>query len=191
VTITIHQAICGEQNKAWKLLKTTLSNSSIAKKIAFQADLQDRPSGGLQWLPVVRGFLLEDYFLLIKTYPDNSPDVRNGRVFSHCLIIDKSDIQHVSDISPLINNFKSEIDKTIQLKPIIFDTDKQKTVALNDSLQLKFNKIIQSFIKFSDSPKPIIWVGQNYFEIAVCKFWQFLSPDQKENFHFGINSCAT
>lgn len=187
MTITIHQAICGEQNKAWKLLKTTLSDNSIAKKIAFQADLQDRPSGGLQWLPAVRGFLLEDYFLLIKTYPDNSPDVRNGRVFSHCLIIDKTDIQHVFDMSPLINSFKSQVDKKIQLKPIIFDVDKQKTVALNDSLQLRFNKIIQSFINFSISPEPVVWVGQGDFEISVCKFWQLLSPLQKESFHFGIN----
>jgi GTPase-associated protein 1, N-terminal domain type 1 len=187
VTITIHQAICGEQNKAWELLQTTLSDNSIAKKIAFQTDLQDSPPSGLQWLPVIRGFLFSDYFLLIKTYPDDSPDVRNGRVFSHCLIIDKADLLNISDISPLLSVFKLELDKSIQLEPIILTSDKQETVILKDSLQLRFNKVIQSFLKFTNNSEPIIWVGQKHFDIAVCKLWQLLTPTQRENFHFGIN----
>lgn len=190
MAITIHQAICGEQNKAWELLKTTLGESSIAKKIAFQTDLQDSPPSGLQWLPVIRGFLFGDNFLLIKTYPDNSPDVRNGRVFSHCLIIDKADLQYISDLSPLLLVFKLELDKAIQLEPIILTADQQETVVLKDALQLRFNKVIQSFIKFTNSFEPIVWVGQKDFEIAVCKLWQMLSPLQRESFHFGINFNA-
>lgn len=189
--ITIHQAICGEQNKAWDLLKTTLGENSIAKKIAFQTDLQDSPPSGLLWSPVIRGFLFGDYFLLIKTYPDNSPEVRNGRVFSHCLIINKADLQNVSDLFPLLSVFNSEIDKTIHLQTIILTPDKQENVVLQDSLQLRFNKVIQNFIKFTASSEPIVWVGQKHFEIAVCKLWQMLSPTQRENFHFGINFNAS
>jgi GTPase-associated protein 1, N-terminal domain type 1 len=187
VAITIHQATCGEQNKAWELLKTTLGENSIAKKIAFQTDLQDSPPSGLVWSPVIRGFLFGDSFLLIKTYPDNSPDVRNGRVFSHCLIIDKSDLQYISDLSPLLAVFKLELDKTIQLEPIILTAEQQETVVLKDVLQLRFNKVIQSFIKFTGNSEPIVWIGQKHFEIVVCKLWQMLSPTQRENFHFGIN----
>ncbi|RZK27043.1 MAG: hypothetical protein EOO43_00855, partial [Flavobacterium sp.] len=102
MAITIHQAICGEQNKGWELLKTTLNDSALARKIAFQTDLQDSPPSGVSWLPVLRGFLYDEYFLIIKTYPDNSPDVRNGRVFSHCLIIDKADLEFIFDLSHII-----------------------------------------------------------------------------------------
>lgn len=189
--IIIHQAICGEQNKAWDLLNTTLGENSSAKKIAFQTDLQDSPPSGLVWSPVIRGFLFGDCYLLIKTYPDNSPDVRNGRVFSHCLIINKADLQNISDLSPLFSVFKSEIDKTIQLKPIVLTPEQQETVVLKDALQLRFNKVIQSFIKFTNSTEPIVWVGQKHFEISVCKLWQMLSPTQLENFHFGINFNAS
>lgn len=191
MAITIHQAICGEQNKAWELLKTTLEESSIAKKIAFQTDLQDSPPSGVEWSPVIRGFLFGDFFLLIKTYLDNSPDVRNGRVFSHCLIIEKADLQHISDISPLLSVFKLEMDKTIQLEPVIFTPDLQKIIVLEDGLQLRFNKVIQSFIKFTSNSEPIVWVGQKDFEIAVCKLWQMLSAVQREKFHFGINFNAS
>jgi hypothetical protein len=191
VIITIHQAICGEKNKAWELLKTTLGENSFAKKIAFQTDLQDSPPSGLQWQPVIRGFLFGDHFLIIKTYPDNSPDVRNGRVFSHCLILDKQDLHKITDISPLFSVFKVELDKTIQLEPIILTLDRQDNVVLKESLQLRFNKVIQSFIKFSNNSEPIVWVGQKHFEIAVCKLWQLLTPAQREGFHFGINFNAS
>ncbi len=187
MTITIHQAICGEQNKAFELLRTTLDDNSLARKIAFQTDLQDSPPSGLKWLPILRGFSFGDYYLLIKTYPDNSPDVRNGRVFSHCLIINKSDLKNISDLSPLFSVFKTEMDKTILLEQIKFTSDHQKKVILNDALQLRFNKVIQAFIKFSNNSEPIVWVGQESFEIAVCKLWQLLSATQKESFNFGIN----
>ena len=191
MTITVHQAICGEQNKAWELLKTTLGENSVAKKIAFQTDLQDSPPSGLEWQPVIRGFLFGEYFLLIKTYPDNSPDVRNGRVFSHCLIIEKADLQYVSDISPLLSFFKKELDKTILLEPIILTAEHQETVILKDALQLRFNKVIQSFLRFISKSEAIIWVGQKDFEMAVCKLWQLLSSSQRDDFHFGINFNAS
>jgi len=187
VTITIHQAICGEQNKAWELLRTTLDDNSLAKKIAFQTDLQDSPPSGFHWQPILRGFLFSDYFLLIKTYPDNSPDVRNGRVFSHCLIINKLDLKNIFDLSPLLSLFKIEMDKDIQLEQINITSDPKKNVILKEDLQLRFNKVIQSFIKLTENSEPIIWVGQNNFDIAVCKLWQLLSPIQKESFNFGIN----
>lgn len=189
--ITIHQAICGEQNKAWELIKTTLDENSLAKKIAFQTDLQDSPPSGLQWLPVIRGFLFGNNFLLIKTYLDNSPDVRNGRVFSHCLIIDKGDLQYIFDLSLLLSFFKLELDKTIQLEPIVLNANQQEKIVLKDALQLRFNKVIQSFIIFTSNSEPIVWVGQKDFEVAVCKLWQMLSPTQRENFHFGINFNAS
>jgi len=187
VKITIDQAICGEQNKAWELLKTTLDDTSLAKKIAFQTDLQDSPPSGLQWQPILRGFLFGDFFLIIKTYPDNSPDVRNGRVFSHCLIINKSDLKNISDLSPLLSLFNAEMNKSIQLEQITITTDQQKKIILKDALQFRFNKVIKSFIKFANDFEPIVWVGQEYFEIAVCKLWQLLNTPQKESFNFGIN----
>ncbi|MBS4033522.1 MAG: hypothetical protein KGZ85_03570 [Ignavibacterium sp.] len=185
--IIIHQAICGEQNKAWELINTTLEDIPLAKKIAFQVDLQDSPPSGLQWLPVLRGFSFGNHFLLIKTYPDNSPEVRNGRVFSHCLIIDKSDLSIISDVSHLLTFFSPEMNKAIQLAPITLTTAEQNIVELKDNLQKRFNKVIQFFLRFSEGVETIIWIGQKNYEIAVSKLWQMLSPQQRENFYFGIN----
>jgi len=187
VAITIHQAICGEQNKAWDLLRTTLGDNAAAKKIAFKADLQDSPPIGISWHSFIRGFSFNGYYLIIKTFPDTSPDVRNGRVFSHCLIIEKTDLPKILDITELFSIFNNEIDKSISLEPIIIGSFTESQVKLPDSLQLRFNKVIQGFVALEKFNNTVIWVGQEQYEICVCKFWQFLSPTQKESFNFGIN----
>ncbi len=187
MTIIIHQEICGEQNKAWDLLRTTLPDNSIAKKIAFKTDLQDSPPSGISWKPVIRGFSFNEYYLLIKTYPDTSPDVRNGRVFSHCLIISMADLPLISDLRELFIIFKDKIDKTILLEPINLIVNNGSKIILKDTLQLRFNKAIQGFTNLLSNNGSIIWVGQEHYEIAVSKFWQLLSTVQKEIFNFGIN----
>ncbi len=187
MTITIHQAICGELNKAWDLLRTTLPDIGAAKKIAFKSDLQDSPPSGISWQPVVRGFFFNEYYLIIKTYPDTSLNVRNGRVFSHCLIVSKSDLSLISDLRELFLLFKDEIDKTILLEPLLFNCENENKVILKDDLQLRFNKVIQGFSNLLNNSGTIIWVGQKYYEIALSKFWQLLSQTQKEMFNFGIN----
>lgn len=187
MAIIIHQAICGERNKAWDLLKTTMPDSDIAKKIAFKADLQDSPPSGIPWQPVIRGFPFDDYYLLIKTYPDTSPDVRNGRVFSHCLMIAKDDLHDIVDLKQLLAHFKDSIDKSISLEII---TSYEKTASIptiRESLQSRFNKAIRGFTNLENLNSTIIWIGQEDYEDAVCRFWQLLTPEKRAIFNFGIN----
>jgi hypothetical protein len=187
VAVIIHQAICGEQNKAWDLLRTTFNDTAVAKKIAFKADLQDSPPIGIPWHSFIRGFSFNGYYLIIKTFPDTSPDVRNGRVFSHCLIIEKSDLLKIVDLSELFSIFDDEIDKTKSIEPLIIGSFSENQVKLPNPLQLRFNKVIQGFVTLENFNNTIIWVGQEQYEICVCKFWQLLTPTQKESFNFGIN----
>ena len=186
MAIIIHQAICGEQNKAWDLLRTTLPDNATAKKIAFKTDLQDSPPSGVTWLPVVRGFLFNEYYLLIKTYPDTSQDVRNGRVFSHCLIIAKDDLAKISDLSELFSLFKNEIDKSISLEPITVKSQSEKQITISETVKSRFNKAVQGFLGLAKNDNTIIWVGQENYENVVSRFWQLLSTGQKEIFNFGI-----
>jgi len=91
VKVIIHQSICGEVDKAWGLIKTTLPDVNIAKNIAFRTDLQDQTSG-VNWEPAIRGFSEGDYFLIMKTFEDTALDVRRGRKYSHVLMIPKEKI---------------------------------------------------------------------------------------------------
>lgn len=185
--ILIHQSISGELNKAWDLLRTSLPDLILAKKIAFKTDLQDSPPSGIIWSPTVRGFLFEDNFIITKTFPDNSPNVRKGRVFSHSLIISKQDLSKLPDLSKLFSLFTDEIDKSMQIESIIINSCQPKNIVLTDRLQQRFNKVIKCLVNLINEKGSIIWVGQKHFETAVCKLWELLSTSQKENLNFGIH----
>ena len=159
---------------------------TIAKNIAFKTDLQDTPPSGFIWQPAIRGFLFEDHFLFIKTFLDTSTDVRKGRVFSHCLIVSKTDLKYISDIEIICSYFIKEIDKTISLEPIALEIKDQKQ-PLDSKLQPRFNKVIKAFLKLSEYESTIIWSGQDNYENAAKRFWQLLTTAEKENVNFGIN----
>lgn len=184
--IIIHQSQCGENDKkAWNLLKTTMSDIPIAKAIAYKTDLQDQ-AAGVVWKPTVRGFVQDNFFLLMKTFPDKSPDVRPGRVFSHVLIISKKDIDSIVDIGSLFKFLPDEIDKSISLEPIKYNSNELSEIIYPAGFQERFNKVIHGFNKGDEYKNTIIWVGEEYFEQAVSKYWKILSSTEKENLHFGI-----
>ncbi len=187
MAIIIHQAICGERNKAWDLLKTTMPDFDIAKKIAFKTDLQDSPPSGIPWQPVIRGFPFDDYYLLVKTYPDTSPDVRKGRVFSHCLVISKEDLHNIVYLKQLLTHFKDFIDKSISINIITYHEKIESILSIRESLQPRFNKAIRGFTNLENHKSTIIWIGQEDYEDAVCRFWQLLAPEQRAIYNFGIN----
>lgn len=183
--ITIHQSLCGEQKKEWSLLKTTLSDNVLANRIAFNTGLHDQV-GGTKWLPTVRGFIQDDFFLVMKTYPDTSPDVRPRRVYSHVLMIEKEQVSAINDIAALFSFFPIEMDKSVSIEPINFDTNSSSELILPKEFQGRFNKVIHGYRKTKDFKDTIIWVGEQDFHQAVFKFWKILTQTEKANLNFGI-----
>ena len=148
--IIIHQLLCGENSKkAWDLLQTTIPDVSIARRIAPKTDLQDQ-AGGVAWKPTIRGFMQDDFFLLMKTFSDKSPDVRPGRAFSHVLLIAKKDIDLIVDIGSLFKYLPIDINKNISIEPIIFNTKEVSGITFPNGFQERFNKAIFGFIKAND-----------------------------------------
>ncbi|MBL0182505.1 MAG: hypothetical protein IPP96_09470 [Chitinophagaceae bacterium] len=167
------------------MLQTTMPDISNARTIAFATDLQDQ-AGGVAWKPSIRGFIQGDFFLLMKTFPDKSPDVRPGRAYSHVLLIAKKDIDSIVDISSLFKYLPNEVDKSISLAPLNFNPKEVSGITIPNGFQERFNKAIHGFKKANDFKNTIIWVGEENFEQAVLKFWQVLSASEKENLNFGI-----
>jgi len=183
--IIIHQLLCGEANKAWSLLKTTLLDNALAEKISFHTGIHDQV-GGISWLPTVRGFATEDYFLVMKTYPDKSHDVRPKRVFSHVLMIPREQISSIHDIATLFSYFPQEMDKNLSISSIELDTNSNSELNFPQDFQGRFNKVIHGYRKLNEFKETIIWVGEEDFHQAISKFWKILTPAEKSNLNFGI-----
>lgn len=183
--ITIHQSLCGELKKEWSLLKTTLTDIDLANKIVFNAGLHDQV-GDTIWQPTVRGFIQDEFYLVMKTYPDNSNDVRRGRVFSHVLMIEKEQVSSINDIATLFNFFPNEMDKNISIEPIQFDTNSYSDLILPKEFQSRFNKVIHGYRKSKEFKDTIIWIGEQDFHQAVFKIWKILTVSEKAMLNFGI-----
>ncbi|WP_439480613.1 effector-associated domain EAD1-containing protein [Chryseobacterium aquaticum] len=184
--IVIHQSICGEVNKAWGLIKTTMSDVNVAKNIAFRTDLHEQ-TGGVDWQPAIRGFSEGNYFLIMKTFEDISPDVRRGRKFSHVLIIPKNEIIQIDNIEQIINLLPKDINKDIALETITLEiSSKKNDDSLQNKIQERFKKLINGYINIKNYKNVLIWIGQDNFSIAVVELWKRLSFSERQNFQFGV-----
>lgn len=183
--VIIHQSICGEVNKAWGLIKTTLPDVNIAKSIAFRTDLQDQTSG-INWEPAIRGFSEGDFLLIMKTFEDTSPDVRRGRKFSHVLMISKKEIGGIDNIEQIISLLPQEINKSADLAPISIEMSSSDAVSIPDAIRGKFNKLIHGYININSYKNALIWIGQKGFDTAVIELWKRLTAIERQNFQFGI-----
>ncbi len=183
--LIVHQLLCGEKDKAFSLLRTTLQNKVVARNLAFKSDLEDKPSG-TSWKPNIRGFIVDDYFLIMKTYPDNSKIVRRGRVFSHVLAISKNQLNQVYSIESLLRIFPEEINKEIEIKPIKYIHKKEYSLKFLQELKPRFNKAVHGLYKQDKYRNTTIWIGQDNFEKATSQLWSILSFEQKRNLNFGI-----
>jgi hypothetical protein len=185
VKVIIHQSICGEVNKAWGLIKTTLPDVNIAKSIAFRTDLQDQTSG-INWEPAIRGFSEGDFFMIMKTFEDTSPDVRRGRKFSHVLMIPKKEIVGIDNIEQIISLLPQEINKSTNLEPISIEMSSSDAVSIADAIRGKFNKLINGYININSYKNTLIWIGQEGFDTAVIELWKRLTVLERQNFQFSI-----
>jgi len=185
VKVIIHQSICGEVDKAWGLIKTTLPDVNIAKNIAFRTDLQDQTSG-VNWEPAIRGFSEGDYFLIMKTFEDTALDVRRGRKYSHVLMIPKEEIIRIDNIEQIISLLPQEINKNTLLEPISIEISSNDTVSIPDEIRGKFNKLIHGYININSYKNTLIWIGQEGFDIIVIELWKRLTVIERQNFQFGI-----
>lgn len=183
--VIIHQSICGEVNKAWGLIKTTLQDVNIAKSVAFRTDLQDQTSG-VNWEPAIRGFSEGDFFLIMKTFEDTSPDVRRGRKFSHVLIIPKKEIVEIDNIKQIVSLLPQEINKNTDLKPISIEISSNDASNIQDAIRGKFNKLIHGYININSYKNTLIWIGQDSFDTVVIELWKRLTVIERQNFQFGI-----
>lgn len=178
--VTIHQALFGDKNDSLSLLKTSHPDEKLAYKICNSTDLSDR---GQNWSPAIRGFSFEDNYILLKTYSDTSPQVRQGRVFSHALIIEKKDISRINNLEVLYDHFQNEMNKDLDIQPIIY-SDREFSGTIDKDRIIKAAEGLLN-------EEQIVWIGQDNFPNAIATLWKNFKATSRFEFKFGINFNPT
>jgi nucleoside phosphorylase len=186
--ITIHQATFGELKSSMghHLLESSFSDSDIPKRISNVTDLIDRPLNSILSAPVLRCFLEGQFYLVIKTFPDNSNDVRTGRVFSHALIIRKDDLNNLGSLNVLFKYLLNEVDKKVSLEPIeIEENDCDSEEASSEYLD-RINASINGMVDHKEYSNTIVWVGENGYWDWINKLWPRLPNKVRANLKLGV-----
>lgn len=180
--IIIHQAIYGEvqgKTSGHDLLAASDEKNELFRRVSGNTDLADRPVGGVLSSPVVRGFFAEDHFLLIKTFPDKSPGLRSGRVFSHALFIPKADLHRVRDLRNLFQYHLPDIQKEAKMHSLEYLSQEAMTITgAVDGREAAATKALLE-------QQPFVWLGEEGFWEWVARIWPQLPAKVKQMLKIG------
>ena len=156
-------------------------NAPIAVAIASKLDLPDAmPTGVQAWSPFVRGFPVEDSYVLARTFLDSSAS-RGGMVLTHALIVRLDDMCEIGSLAPLFGWLASSV------------TDCPGSVATLEldagcSIYEPSAELIGSANALTaHEPAPVVRLGVDGFEQLVDSLWRNLWPALRRTFAFRLS----
>jgi len=178
----IHQAIYGEvqgKTSGHDLLAASDEKNELFRRVSGHTDLADQPEGGVLSSSVVRGLFAEDHFLLIKTFPDKSPGLRSGRVFSHALFIPVPDLHRIPNLSHLFEYHLPCIQKEAKMLSLEYVSQEAMTVtgAVDGREAAATNALLES--------QPFVWLGEEGYWEWLARIWPKLPVKEKRTLKIG------
>lgn len=188
--IRLHRAVFGERENYHAVLGTSLDDRALLDRLR---DRTDRPSDhlpGTKWLPFERGFVVEGWYALCRTFPDPEA-LRGGMVKSFVVFAPVTEVAMVGNFATLVGELPddpahpwpcevSEIEVTAQ----------NNHVTLHDELP-GLAKLARELIGRADPRMPVTWVGQKNALKAIGALWDRLWPALRASFQFGLCFAAT
>lgn len=180
--IIIHQAIYGEvsgKTSGHNMLVASDEKNELFRRVSGFTDLADRPEGGVLSGPVIRGFFAEEHFLLIKSFPDKSPGLRSGRVFSHALFIPKADLHRVHNLIELFQYHLPGIKKEAEMH--LLEYHSQEAVSTTGEIDGReaaaTNTLLQN--------QSFVWLGEEGYWHWIARIWPQLPLEVRQTLKIG------
>jgi len=177
----VEQAVYGEIPGRGHGLRASSPNASIAAAIASKLDLPDAVPPGVQaWSPFVRGFPIDDHYVLARTFLDSNAS-RGGMVLTHALIVSLDDMCEVGSLAALFG----------WLAPSVTDCPGSvATLELDtaDSIHAPAADLIGTANALTaQGLAPVVRLGVEGFEHLVDSLWRNLWPALRRTFAFRLS----
>lgn len=173
----IHQAFFGNKNGSHNLLYATIEDSTLIGKLK---SMTDKPASIDIEYAYLSAYKVLSYYVFCKTVADTTAS-RTGMVFSHCLIINLSDISYLNNLVSLFDLFASGL---ITDFDVIQPTELDTTINPNVIKPTIYETLIHHLIQ---NRKTIIYLGYDDFEQSIIYLWRYLPTALRENFSFTIS----
>lgn len=177
----VEQAIYGEVPGRGHGLRASSPNARIAAAIASKLDLPDAVPPGVQaWAPFVRGFPVDEHYVLARTFLDSGAS-RGGMVLTHALIVSLDSICEIKSLTTLFGLLAhSVIDCVGSVAPLELD--------IADTWHAPAADLIGAANALtSEGHGPVVRVGVNGFELLVDSLWKNLLPTLRRTFAFRLS----
>ncbi|MCK0548511.1 effector-associated domain EAD1-containing protein [Pseudomonas syringae] len=177
----VEQAVYGEVTSRGHGLRTSSTSAPIAAAIASKLDLPDAVPLGVQaWSPFVRGFPIDGYYVLARTFLDSSAS-RGGMVLTHALIVSLDDICEAGSLAALFGWLANSVtDCPVSMATLELDTAGISYVPAVDLIGAANALTAQGLA-------PVVRLGFEGFEHLVDSLWRNLWPALRRTFAFRLS----
>ena len=177
----VEQAVYGEIPGRGHGLRGSSPSASIAAAIASKLDLPDAVPPGVQaWSPFVRGFPIEDHYVLARTFLDSSAS-RGGMVLTHALIVRLDDMCEVGSLAPLFGWLAPSVTHVpSSLATLELDTAGSAHAPATDLIGTANALTVQGLA-------PGVRLGIEGFEDLIDSLWRNLWPALRRTFAFRLS----
>lgn len=180
--IVLQQAYYGEVNKGHACITHTIDNPNLISDLITSTDRPDALLPGIELTPYFSGMTLSKYYVFMKTFSDPFA-TRSGMVFTHVLIINKSDVNVINNIDDIFLHFVDTVPKErMELSAVNVYISEKKDVS-NFELQPKF--IQETISSFLGEVSPILFSGDDdSFKLALQQIWNFPNVEFRKKLKF-------
>ena len=177
----VEQAIYGEVPGRGHGLRASSPNATIAATIASRLDLPDAmPPGIHAWSPFVRGFPIDDHYVLARTFRDSSAS-RGGMVVTHALIVSLDDMCEVESLAALFGLLTPSVaDCPGSVATLDLDTAYSTHANAADVIGAANALTAQGLA-------PVVRLEVEGFEHLVDSLWRNLWPALRRTFAFRLS----
>ena len=186
--IKIHQAKYGTQGPlGHSLLATSMADRSFANILAQKTDLPSNPPYKVEVESYYSCFHWRSNLIVARTYKDTEAN-RLHSVIAHALIIDQENISDIVDLEAIFNLIPKELDRSIELSPIVFEIAESFHPSEFDS---QTDAIATLLLDNEKLDEPVICLGKpDEYLSTYCRIWNTIPIDFKLCFelHIGFSS---
>ncbi|MGO4519014.1 effector-associated domain EAD1-containing protein [Dyella sp. 2RAF44] len=177
----VEQAVYGEVLGRGHGLRASSTNAPVIAAIASRLDLPDAVPPGVQaWSPFVRGFPIDDHYVLARTFLDPGAS-RGGMVVTHALIVGLADMCEVGSVAALFGRLAPSVTDcpgsvgTFELDP-------------TGSIRAPAPDLIGAANALTGQGlAPAVRLGVEGFEHLVDSLWRNLWPALRRTFAFRLS----
>ncbi len=177
----VEQAIYGEVAGRGHGLRASSTNAPIVATIASKLDLPDAvPPGVRAWSPFVRGFPIDDHYILARTFLDSSAS-RGGMVLTHALIVNLDNMSEIESLDTLFGRLAPSVAGCPDsLETLELDVSGSSHATAADLIGTANALTAQGLA-------PVVRLGVERFEYLVDSLWKHLWPALRRNFAFRLS----